>query len=54
MFKLGPHLRHNRQHTLFHVQEQPYSKFVFHIHDQQPMIYSIFTLVVMALKNASL
>jgi len=37
MSNLGPHLRHNLQHTLFLVQEQPCSQFGLHMHDQQPL-----------------
>jgi hypothetical protein len=36
MSNLGPHLRHNRHHTLFPVQEQPCSQSGLHLHDQQP------------------
>jgi hypothetical protein len=35
MSNLGPHLRHNRHHTLFHKEEQPCSQIVLHMHDQQ-------------------
>jgi hypothetical protein len=51
MSNLGPHLRHNQHHTLFLMQEQPYSQSVLHVHDQQPMIFS---LAFMALQYASL
>jgi hypothetical protein len=37
MSNLGPHLRHNRHHTLFLTQEQPCSQFNLHLHDQQPL-----------------
>jgi hypothetical protein len=37
MSNLGPHLRHNRHHTLFLTQEQPCSQFDLHLHDQQPL-----------------
>jgi hypothetical protein len=40
MSNLGPHLRHNQHHTLLHMQEQPYSQFGLHMHDQQPTIYT--------------
>jgi hypothetical protein len=36
MSNLGPHLRHNRHHTLLLMQEQPCSQSVLHLHDQQP------------------
>jgi hypothetical protein len=36
MSNLGPHLRHNRHHTLFPAQEQPCSQSGLHLHDQQP------------------
>jgi hypothetical protein len=36
MPNLGPHLRHNRHHTLLPMQEQPCIQFVLHLHDQQP------------------
>jgi len=34
---LGPHLRHNRHHTLFSTQAQPSSQINLNIHDQQPI-----------------
>jgi hypothetical protein len=40
MSNLGPHLRHNRHHTLLHRQVQPCSQFGLHMHDQQPTIYT--------------
>jgi hypothetical protein len=36
MSNLGPHLGHNRHHTLLLTQEQPCSEFDLHMHDQQP------------------
>jgi hypothetical protein len=36
MSNLGPHLRHNRHHTLLHAQEQPCSQSGLPLHDQQP------------------
>jgi hypothetical protein len=36
---LGPHLRHNRRHTLLYRQEKPCSQFSLHMHDKQPTIY---------------
>jgi hypothetical protein len=36
MSNLGLHLIHNRHHTLFPVQEEPYSHSGLHLHDQQP------------------
>jgi hypothetical protein len=35
MSNFGPHLRHNRHHTLFIAQEQPCSQSDLHLHDQQ-------------------
>jgi hypothetical protein len=35
MSNLGPHLRHNRHHTLLHRKEQPCSQIDLHMHDQQ-------------------
>jgi hypothetical protein len=40
MSNLGPHLRHNRHHTLLHGKEQPYSQFDLHMHDRKPTIYT--------------
>ena len=37
MSNLGPHLRHNRHHTLLPMQEQPCSQIGLHMHDQQPI-----------------
>jgi hypothetical protein len=37
MSNLGPHLRHNQNHTLLLTQEQSCSQFVLHLHDQQPL-----------------
>jgi hypothetical protein len=38
MSNLGPHLRHNRHHTLLHMKEKPCSEFDLHMHDQQPTL----------------
>ena len=38
MSNLGPHLRHNRHHTIVHRQEQPCNKTGLHMHDQQPTL----------------
>jgi hypothetical protein len=62
MPNLGPHLRHNRHHTLFPVQEQPCSQIDLHMHDQQPIpthaltcISALhFTLAFTALQHTSL
>jgi hypothetical protein len=37
MSNIGTHLRNNQHHTLLLMQEQPYSQFGLHIHDQQPL-----------------
>jgi hypothetical protein len=38
MSNLGPHLRHNRHHTLLHKKEQPCNQIGLHMHDQQPTL----------------
>jgi hypothetical protein len=45
MSNLGPQLRHNRNHTLFPMQEQPCSQFRLHMHDQQPIITHALTCI---------
>jgi hypothetical protein len=49
MSKLGPHLRHNRHHILLHMEEQPCSQFVLHMHDQQHMIYICISIFCISL-----
>jgi hypothetical protein len=36
MSNLSPHLRHNRNHTLFPTKERPCRESFLHLHDQQP------------------
>ena len=52
MSNLGPHLRNIQHHTLLPTQEQPYSQFDLHMHDQQHMIYH--ALAFTTLQHASL
>jgi hypothetical protein len=43
MYNLGPHLRHNRHHTLFHKKEQPCIQFGLHMHYHQPTLTNALT-----------
>ena len=65
MPNLGPHLRHNQHHTLFHRKEQTFSQIDLHMHDQQPTLTHaltckrsfydhLTTFSFMALQHASL